>query len=114
MGEHNLVIRQGETFKLDVIYKNSGSAVDITDWKARMQIRATHTSLVLIADLDNGDIGGITLDGDAGKVSILIPADKTAAFSVVDGVYDIELEDPDGVVVRVLQGTTKLDLEVTR
>jgi hypothetical protein len=113
MAEYDIIVKQGSTFKRDIIYKNNGTPVDLTDYSARMQIRPSLDSLVLICNLSSDD-DGITIDAENGKISLLIQAIETASFSALSGFYDLEIESEDGEVTRLLQGAYTLDREITR
>lgn len=87
--------------------------VDLTGFTARMQIRSSLSSIVVIHELTTAN-GGITLGGAAGTVGLLIPAATTTSFDFTTAVYDLELVSGSGVVTRLLSGKITLSKEVTR
>jgi hypothetical protein len=110
----DLTINQGATFELTVTWKDSaGTAINLTGYTARMQVRETYSSATSVVSLTNG--AGIPLGGAAGTIAIVIsattPAGLPAPFS---GVYDLELVSAAGVVTRLLQGAATVTPEVTR
>ena len=111
--KRNLKIEQGATFRKPLIWKADGIAVDLTGWTARMQIRPTIESDVIIAELTTEN-DGIAIDGPAGKISLYIGAAQTAAMNFETAVYDLELVDSQGDVFRLLYGSVSLSPEVTR
>lgn len=110
----DIEINQGATFELTVTWKDSaGTAINLTGYSARMQVRETYSSSSTIVSLTNGS--GITLGGAAGTIAILISATTTAALTApFSGVYDLELVSAGGVVTRLLQGAATVTPEVTR
>ena len=110
----DLTINQGATFELTVTWKDSaGTAINLTGYSARMQVRETYSSSTSIVSLTNG--AGITLGGAAGTIAIVISATTTAALTApFSGVYDLELVNAGGVVTRLLQGAATVTPEVTR
>lgn len=110
----DITINQGATFELTITWKDSaGTAINLTGYTARMQVRETYSSSSTIISLTNG--AGITLGGAAGTVAILISATTTAALTApFSGVYDLELVSAGGVVTRLLQGAATVSPEVTR
>lgn len=110
----NITINQGATFELTITWKDSaGTAINLTGYTARMQVRETYSSSSTIVSLTNGS--GITLGGAAGTIAILISATTTAALTApFSGVYDLELVSAGGVVTRLLQGAATVTPEVTR
>jgi hypothetical protein len=110
----NITINQGATFELTVTWKDSaGTAINLTGYSARMQVRETYSSTSSVVSLTNGS--GITLGGSAGTIAIVISATTTAALTApFSGVYDLELVSAGGVVTRLLQGAATVSPEVTR
>ena len=110
----DITINQGATFELTITWKDSaGTAINLTGYTARMQVRETYSSTSTIVSLTSGS--GITLGGAAGTIAILISATTTAALTApFSGVYDLELVSAGGVVTRLLQGAATVSPEVTR
>lgn len=110
----DIEINQGATYQLTVTWKDSaGTAINLTGYTARMQVRETYSSASTIVSLT--DASGITLGGAAGTIAILISATTTAALTApFSGVYDLELVSAGGVVTRLLQGAATVTPEVTR
>lgn len=110
----DITINQGETFQLTLTWKDSaGTAIDLTGYSARMQVRETYSSSSTIVSLTQAS--GITLGGAAGTIAILISAATTAALTApFSGVYDLELVSGAGIVTRLVQGTATVSPEVTR
>jgi hypothetical protein len=110
----DITINQGATYELTVTWKDSaGTAINLTGYSARMQVRETYSSTSTIVSLTNGS--GITLGGAAGTIAIAISATTTAALTApFSGVYDLELVSAGGVVTRLLQGAATVSPEVTR
>jgi hypothetical protein len=111
---YNLLIEQGATFTLSLVWRDSeGDAVDLTGYSARMQVRPSVTSEDVLLTLDS-DGNGITLGGNTGAVAVLATAAQTELIAAKRGVYDLELEAADGTVTRLLQGAVTISPEVTR
>ncbi len=102
------------TFELTITWKDSaGTAINLSGYTARMQVRETYSSTTPIVSLTNG--AGITLGGAAGTIAIVISATTTAALAApFSGVYDLEIVSAGGVVTRLVQGTATVSAEVTR
>lgn len=90
-----------------LIYK---PPVDLTGAIVRMQIREQVGGAVLL-ELSTLN-GGITITG-AGTITRTISATQTAGLTWAEGVYDLEVEYPDGTVQRYLQGAVSVSREVT-
>lgn len=110
-GYLNLVCYQGATFDYLLTWKTSGTAVDLTGYTARMQVREEYTSSTAVLSLTSGS--GITLGGTAGTIVIAASAATTGALEAGDYVYDLELVNSD-LVTRLVQGKFTVDPEVTR
>ena len=112
--QYDILIEQGATFQKLLTWKDeSGAAIDLTDYTARMQVRLKKdsTSALLSATTENGYI---TLGGTAGTIDIEIPATVTADLSFTRAVYDLELVSSGGIVTRLIEGAVGLSKEVTR
>lgn len=110
----DITINQGATYELTITWKDSaGTAINLTGYTARMQVRETYSSTTPIVSLTSGS--GITLGGAAGTIAIVISATTTAALTApFSGVYDLEIVSAAGVVTRLIQGTATVSAEVTR
>lgn len=123
-GSHNFVCEQGATFKRtieieqpDLIADPTGETFvpyDLTGFTARMQVRRTidSSSFLLSLTTENG-----TLEINPGEslnvISINVAASVTASIST-SGIYDIEIQNDQEEVSRVLQGNFTVIPEVTR
>lgn len=122
-GTYHIAVDQGATFRKTVTWKDgSGSAVNLTGYSARMQVRPSFASTTVIVSATTAN-GKIALGGSLGTVSIVLSATETAALTVANpndfadafvGVYDLELIAPNGDVTRLLQGSFIVNPEVTR
>jgi hypothetical protein len=109
----NLTFSQGATWKLAMTYTDSdGAPINLTNYTARMQARASYDSGTAILSLTNG--AGITLGGTAGTIGLLVAATATAAIGAAQYVYDLEIVSASSEVTRVVQGTLLVTPEVTR
>lgn len=125
-GKYNFTIEQGTTVKLELAYKDSsGSAIDLTGYSGRMQIRPdyadnTKTSYIYLSSSLAADGTGLNFSGSnglnppaSGTIGLYISAASSSALNFDSALYDIEIES-GSVVTRLLQGTIKLSREVTR
>lgn len=109
----NLTVYQGATFKRTwaVTSEEDGSPYNLTAWTARMQIRAKKKSEDYLLNLTTEN-GGIIIEVTV-EESIYMSPEQTAELSS-SGVYDLELVDPQGEVIRIMEGSVTLSTEVTR
>ena len=123
-GKYSFSIEQGATTSFQVVYKDANSnPVDLSGYQARMQIRETIASSTVICRLSSSldaDGTGLNLSGSvgtlplsSGSIGVYISAASSSGFTFDTAVYDLELVT-GGTVTRLLQGTIKLDKEVTR
>jgi tRNA threonylcarbamoyladenosine modification (KEOPS) complex Pcc1 subunit len=110
---YDILIEQGATFSQLVTYKESGVAVNLTGYTARMQVRSTLESASTVVELTTAN-GRIALGGAAGTITLTISATDTAALTAGRGVYDLELVSGSGIVTRLLQGVATISRNVTR
>ena len=83
--------------------------VDLTGWTASMQIRPYALSTTILYDATSD----LTLGGQAGTITLQIPATATEDFTWWNGVYDLLLTDPSGNVTRLLSGSVAVCPGVT-
>ena len=123
--ECDIIVSQGATNEYVFRYATDDGTVtpvDLTSWTARAQFRRKVGGEVWLS-LTETD--GITLGAD-GLVSILIEpatteapawnsyAKLSAGEPVPSGVWDLELENPQGYVVRLVEGAVTVAPDVTR
>ena len=123
-GRYSFVIEQGATTNIQINWTDeSGSAVDLSGYHARMQIRpgvqsdTIYLSLSSSLDLDGT---GINLSGSnfetplqSGSLAIYISADTTTDLDFNEAYYDLEMVKQN-TVTRLLEGKVKLSKNVTR
>lgn len=123
-GTYNFTCEQGSTFtrlieleEPDLVADPTGetfSPIDISGYTARMQIRRTLESSSPMISLTTENNRLVINPGDeANQILINLSDDETSTLTT-NGVYDLEIESPGGVVSRILQGTVTVSLEVTR
>lgn len=112
----DIEIEQGSVYNFDLIYKDAdGAPINITGWKARMQIRQKVSSTDAVLSLSSDD-GTIVLGDAAGTIKAKITAVASAALTIKTGVYDLELVPPSGEddAFRLIEGAVTVSPEVTR
>lgn len=110
-GIYRLTIDQGTTVRIPLRWMRDDEPVDLTGATARMEIRTTYGG-ELLARLDTEN-GGLVLGGEDGTIQINIPPSMSSAWTVRTAVYDIELVEPNGDIIRLLQGAVVISPEVT-
>src|SRR3546814_12666955 len=91
---------------------NSSGAIDLTGCSAHMQFRCDFGGPVAL-DLSS-EKDTITVGGTAGTIEVEATAALTDTMKILQGVFDLTVTFPSGLVKRVVQGTWILSLGVTR
>ena len=117
--QHDLVIEQGATWSQAVIWKTGSpaTAVNLTGYTARMQLRSNITSSTIALSLTTGNSRIALTAGSgagAGTITLSITATDTAALAAGRYVYDLELVSSGGQVTRLMEGVVTVSAEVTR
>lgn len=100
----NIFIDQGSTYTSVIEVKdNNGLLYDLTDYSSRGQIRKTYTSSTSVSFTTSIDL---PLEG---KINLSLTATQTRAMKQGRYVYDVEIYNDDGNVIRVCEG----QLEIT-
>ena len=106
----NMTIEQGTTWSKGLeLNRPDGSALDLTDHSFRGQMRATFGSADPAATFTCGIV-----EAAAGTVSIALDENTTTGITAGTYVYDIEMVNPDGTVIRLMEGKIQVTPEVTR
>jgi|TARA_Y100000817_G_scaffold111052_1_gene86941 hypothetical protein len=109
-GTYNLVIDQGSDFALDLIIKQSGSALNLTNYTGRAQLRTS-----VDASSASATFTVTKTNASAGALKMELSASTSSALAAGQYVYDLEIfTSGDAIVKRILQGDVTLTPEVTR
>lgn len=101
----DLTIEQGTTWRHAWTVQVDGTDLAGT-WEGRCQIRRRVGDETILATL------AVTVT--APVVAIDVDPDESTGWAWSTGVYDIEIQAPDGTVFRVVEGAVTLSPEVTR
>ena len=112
-GKVNFKTPQGSTFTRTLVYKVDGTAVDLTGYTARMQVRKSVTDSTVLLSLTT-DNSTIVITGATGTVTLTVPATTMAAVAAGSWVYDLEIVSGGSVVTRLIEGKFVVTPEVTR
>jgi hypothetical protein len=123
-GKYSFVIEQGATTNFQINWNDgSGSAVDLSGYQARMQIRPQVEGSDIFISLSSSlqpDGTGIHLSGSngttpvqSGSIGIYISAHSSSLLNFGEAFYDLELVNGNAVT-RLLEGKVKLSKNVTR
>lgn len=115
-GMKDFIIYQGATWRHTLTWKTGDATpqpVDLTGYTARMQAQRRNQASAPPFIMLTTENGGITLGGAEGTVTLQLSAQATAALQE-NGVYDLELEDSNGVVTRLLMGNIVISKEVAQ
>jgi hypothetical protein len=103
---------QGANFDYVLTWTVGGSAVNLTGYSSRMQVRQYADSTATVLSFVNGT--GITLGGTAGTITLAAVATATSAIEAGQYVYDLELVTGAGYVTRLVEGNFIVYAEVSR
>ena len=109
-GTYNFTLEQGSTFSRQITVQENGTALNLTGYTARMQMRSTHDSSSIALTFT----AAIASPASNGKINLGATATATAAVEEGIYVYDLEIESSAGTVTRILEGTITVTPEVTR
>lgn len=121
-GKYNFTCEQGATFDRSISYSyEDGSRADLTGYIARMHVREYSDGPLIIAfesTSSNGQAivnGSVETGGDGanGNIRLLVSAVNSSAIPSGSYKYDLELESPQGVVVRLIEGKFSVVSEIT-
>ena len=124
-GKYNFLVEQGAQHEVTFRYKLSdGSYQNLDNYKVRMAVKnhITDTTFVYRASSDRDEAGhandsAIVADqgtaANTGKFILTIPTNTTTNFGFNQGVYDLELVDPNDVVIRLLEGKFRVSPQVS-
>jgi hypothetical protein len=116
--KRDLYIEQGATYFLEFTWNqlnpdgSVGDPISLVGCIARMQIRRKQKDPILLSA--TSDNGKIILGGTAGTVRVELSDDDTDLLTSSSCKYDLEIEFPDGRVVRLLQGLVAVDPNITQ
>ena len=108
-GIYDIVIDQGADFAVQLDLANDGTAVNLTNFTGRAQLRPTPTASELAATFT------ITfVDRANGRLKLELANATTAGLTPGKYFYDLELISGAGAVTRTLQGVARVTPNVTR
>lgn len=103
----------GKVYEANTGYIEWYSPKDLTNFTARMQIRASVDSTDTLVSLTSGG-GDIVISLPDAKITMTIATAVTETLDFDTAVYDLELVDSSGEATRILEGEVTLSKEVTR
>lgn len=105
----DLLIRQGVTFFRSFRARQpNGLPVDLTGCLTRGFVRKSHHSAEFFS------LNAVIVNATGGEWSLNLSAAETANIRFVRGVYDVEIEFPNGLVRELIYGNVLIAPEVTR
>ena len=124
-GSYDMVIEQGVSYGLSIVYADSGNApIDLNAFNcARMQWNTdTQETLSFTTTNTNNSLYYFDFETPAsGLITFKLPASVTAGYNFTSANYDLELEAiaefyPSGgpQVIRLLEGTVTILPEITK
>jgi len=106
---YDLIIKKGTTYKISLVYRSSGTPINLTGYTAKMQIRKDYGGTI-ITELTEMD--GIVLGGVAGTILITISDTITADFKFDITKYDLII-DSGTEKTCILEGSIQLKKTIT-
>jgi hypothetical protein len=103
----NIIIDQGATFFTTfTIESDTGTPIDFTNYTANSQMRKSYTSST-----------AYTFDvalSNTGSVNLSMNASTTNSITAGRYLYDVEVQDSDGVRSRIVEGIVTVTPQITR
>lgn len=122
-GKYSFIIEQGATTNFQINWTDeSGSAVNLSGYHGRMQLRTSYdsTPLISLSSSLKADGTGVNLSGSngvtplaSGAIAVYISAVSSSLLDFGEAMYDLELVKGNEVT-RLLEGKVKLSKNVTK
>lgn len=103
-----LKINRGTTYTIGVIYKRNGEPYTLVGATVRFTVKTVEYD----ADMTDSDaviLKNITNGNSSGEATITIDPTDTATLVPDKYYYDIKVEQADGEIYKIDEGTIKLD-----
>ena len=111
-GAHNFTSHRGDKFvRILELADSNGVVRDLSGYSAVMRIRRRIRDASHIAELSTSN-GCITVYGSAGLLVLKMSSEDTWQI-LDDGVYDLDITSPSGVVERIIEGNFHVMPSVT-
>jgi hypothetical protein len=108
------VIEKGATYRHTLTWTDStGTAINLTDCTAKLQVRASAASSTIILELSSANTR-IIITPLLGKIELYVSSTDTMALSGLGGVYDLEIYFANGDITRLVEGKVTFKPEVTK
>lgn len=115
MGEYNIEIKQGSEWERTLILKDSvGDVINLTNYTARMQIRALKDKDSILYDTLTTTNLRIVITALEGKIVLKIPSTVSDTYKFIKGYYDLEIISSTSLVTRILEGSVSINKNVTK
>lgn len=112
--KYDFCLGQGTDVDLPFVLRDaSGQALNLTGYKARMQMRRSIYDKDAVDTLTTEN-GRIRIDHEEGRITCTFPNAQTESYPAQTLVYDLEVVEPDNRVKRVVGGRITVTPEVTR
>jgi len=107
---YDFSIEQGSSFTLTIVYKDANEeVVDLTDWCARMLLKANDGTLYdYPSEGADNSIYSFDIDGPNGKLTFLLSADTSNTYDFTTAKYDLELTSPNDFYLSGGKLTTRI------
>jgi hypothetical protein len=103
----NIVIDQGTTFNTSFLIQNDlGDPIDFSSYSANSQMRKSYAS-------STSYVFNVSL-GSNGNIGLSMSANTTNNIVAGRYVYDVEVQDLNGVRSRIVEGIVTVTPQVTR
>jgi hypothetical protein len=103
-----LKINRGTTYTIGIVYKRNSVATTLVGATVRFTVKATEWDDNM-ADSDAVILKNITNGNSSGEATITINPEDTAELTPDKYFYDIKVEQADGEIYKIDEGTIKLD-----
>lgn len=111
----DLLIPQGTTWAARwPVYGPDKTLADLTGWSVRSQVRLKYQRDTILHEWST-TLGNAIASANGYVEVRLEPAESSAwTWLHTTAVYDVELTDPDGNVIRITQGEITISPEITK
>ena len=115
-GKYDMRIYAGATFAKTLVWKmgTPPEPVNLTGAAARLSVRSNPGDPLPAIELTTANLRIEIPVGTDGAFTLRLTDEETAALKFLRAEYQLEIEMPDGVVRRLLEGMVLVSPEITR